>query len=109
MRHEVVTQTVNSHPTIYEAAYKLLFKWLRSQNNRTIAYENLCKALRSVNLNLFVNELTADGENRVAPPSAMFMKEDDGVSEGYVIMSSSVSQVRNLERKRLVYLCLVLW
>ena len=59
MDHDVVEQAINDHRKISEIANELIFKWLRSQDDRETAHKNLCKGLRSVNLNLCLNGLKA--------------------------------------------------
>ena len=60
MPNYAVQQTINDHPKINEAANELFSKWLNGQDNRTVAHENLCKALETANLRFFANDPTAE-------------------------------------------------
>ena len=38
------------------AAYYMIYYWCKSQENRTIAYQRMCKALKRVGMNFKINE-----------------------------------------------------
>ena len=43
------------------AAFEVLKQWCRSQANRQVAYDKLCKALQTVDMNLYINEVLKKG------------------------------------------------
>ena len=56
IEQSIVDSELNNHPTnINEAAYRVLSKWFKSQENSDCARKTLCDALRSANMNLHVD------------------------------------------------------
>ena len=49
--HEIDKQITNNR-NISSAAYHVLYNWRKTQEDNTVAYKNLCDALKSANLEL---------------------------------------------------------
>ena len=102
MPHYDVMRTINGPSEISEAANVLLFDWLNGQDNRKIAHKNLCKALRSVNLNLCLNGLKA-GQPVKASEDAELCQAGSGQDVPFETthgtISNSGSQVKCLAKR----------
>ena len=57
MRDRVISGNISNNPTsIQVAIYKTLRDWRRTQQDATVAYQNLCDALRQVNMPMHIGE-----------------------------------------------------
>ena len=52
----IIDRHIKNHPNdMSKAVYSTLKEWRRSQDNATVAYQNICKALRDVEMPYYVH------------------------------------------------------
>ena len=54
---KTVERHITNNRDITSAAHDVLFEWLNTQENRRVAYNNLCKALKIVKMKLKIQDL----------------------------------------------------
>ena len=58
MDENIVRREINNHPLdITTAAYNTLSHWRKKYGDSKVAYATLCNALRSVNMDFYINAL----------------------------------------------------